>query len=119
MMLLTVTSLMKSYGTEPDTIQILDGVTASVASGESVALTGESGSGKSTFLHIIAGLEPADGGSVVLAGHEITVLDDPSRAELRRGTVGLVFQQFNLIPSLTVAANIDFQARLAGKLDTS
>ncbi len=108
-MLLNVTDLKKRFGT----LVVLDGVSFAVAAGESVALTGESGSGKSTFLHIVAGLEDADGGTVALDGKRVDGMSDPDRAALRRGTVGLVFQQFNLIPSLNVAANVAFQARLS------
>jgi putative ABC transport system ATP-binding protein len=112
-MLLTVTDLKKTFGT----LVVLDGVSLTLDAGQSLALTGESGSGKSTFLHIVAGLEDADGGSVLVEGHRIDRMKDPERAALRRGMVGLVFQQFNLIPSLDVATNIAFQARLAGRFD--
>jgi putative ABC transport system ATP-binding protein len=86
-----------------------------VAAGERVALTGESGSGKSTLLHLIAGLDAADGGDIDLAGVSVTGLSDAARAELRRDRLGLVFQQFNLIPSLSVDDNLKFQARIAGR----
>jgi putative ABC transport system ATP-binding protein len=95
-------------------VPVLRGVTLSLDAGETMALTGESGSGKSTLLHLVAGLDAADGGRVLLDGHDVTVLDDRGRARLRRSAVGIVFQQFNLIPSLDVAANIAFQARLNG-----
>jgi putative ABC transport system ATP-binding protein len=68
-------------------------------------------------LHLIGGLDTADSGAVAINGVDLTPLDDAGRATLRRGTVGVIFQQFNLIPSLTVAANIAFQARLAGRHD--
>lgn len=112
-MVLDVSHLSKRFGAHT----VLDGVSLSVAAGEAVALTGESGSGKSTFLHIVAGLEEADGGEVLVAGRSLLGMNDAERAGLRRDAVGLVFQQFNLIPSLDVAANIAFQARLAGKHD--
>jgi putative ABC transport system ATP-binding protein len=88
-----------------------------VAAGERVALTGESGSGKSTLLHLIAGLDAADGGDILLEGASIGTLDDAARAAIRRERLGLVFQQFNLVPSLSVADNLNFQARLAGRHD--
>ncbi|MBZ4023442.1 ABC transporter ATP-binding protein [Rhodobacter sp. TJ_12] len=96
---------------------VLRGVSLRLAAGDMLALTGESGSGKSTLLHLAGGLDTADAGRVALAGTDLTGLSDAARAGLRRTTVGVIFQQFNLIPSLDVAANIAFQARLAGRHD--
>jgi putative ABC transport system ATP-binding protein len=116
-MLLSVEDLRKTFPGEAGPVRVLDGVTMTLDAGQTLALTGESGSGKSTFLHVVAGLETADSGRVTVAGQEVTTMDDPARAALRRGTVGLIFQQFNLVPSLDVAANIAFQARLAARHD--
>jgi putative ABC transport system ATP-binding protein len=113
-MLLLVEDLLKSYPGPEGPVPVLRGVTLSLDAGKTLALTGESGSGKSTLLHLVAGLDAADGGRVLLDGQEATKLDDNGRARLRRSAVGIVFQQFNLIPSLDVAANIAFQARLNG-----
>lgn len=113
-MLLSIEDLRKSYPGPEGPAPVLRGVTLSLEAGETLALTGESGSGKSTLLHLVAGLDAADGGRVMLDGHEVTALDDSGRARVRRSAVGIVFQQFNLIPSLDVAANIAFQARLTG-----
>ncbi|RWO51832.1 MAG: ABC transporter ATP-binding protein [Mesorhizobium sp.] len=113
-MLLSIEDLLKSYSGPEGPVPVLRGVTLSLDAGETLALTGESGSGKSTLLHLVAGLDAADGGRVGLDGQEVTALDDSGRARLRRSTVGIIFQQFNLIPSLDVAANIAFQARLIG-----
>jgi putative ABC transport system ATP-binding protein len=82
-----------------------------------LALTGESGSGKSTLLHLIGGLDRPDSGSIRLGDTEVTALDDRGRAKLRRDAVSVVFQQFNLVPSLDAGANIAFQARLKGNRD--
>jgi len=116
-MLLTVTDLSKSFPGPDGPVPILSQVSLTLQAGETLALTGESGSGKSTLLHLIGGLDRADSGSIVLDGTEVTALDDRGRATLRRGRVGVVFQQFNLIPALSVGANIAFQARLAGRHD--
>jgi putative ABC transport system ATP-binding protein len=116
-MLLTLTGVTKTYATGEGPLTVLDGIDLGLQAGTSLALTGESGSGKSTLLHLAAGLDLADAGRVDLAGVNLTTAGDSLRAGLRRGTVGLVFQQFNLIPSLDVAANLAFQARLAGRHD--
>ena len=116
-MLLTLTGVTKTYATGEGPLTVLDGIDLALQAGTSLALTGESGSGKSTLLHLAAGLDVADAGRVDLAGVNLTTASDSSRAALRRGMVGLVFQQFNLIPSLDVAANLAFQARLAGSHD--
>ena len=116
-MLLSLKNVTKSFPGEDRAVRVLDGISLDLAAGQSLALTGESGSGKSTLLHIAAGLEQADSGTVTIEGTEIGTLGDAGRARLRRDRIGIVFQQFNLIPSLTVAANIAFQARLAGTHD--
>jgi putative ABC transport system ATP-binding protein len=116
-MLLTLTGVTKTYATGEGPLTVLDGIDLALQAGTSLALTGESGSGKSTLLHLAAGLDVADSGRVDLAGVNLTTASDSGRAALRRGMVGLVFQQFNLIPSLDVAANLAFQARLAGSHD--
>src|SRR5260370_22593815 len=112
---LAVTNLAKSYRSASETVTVLRGVNLRVAAGESVALTGESGSGKSTLLHLIAGLDAADSGDIRLADVSLTGLSDAARAELRRDRLGLVFQQFNLIPSLSVDDNLKFQSRIAAR----
>jgi putative ABC transport system ATP-binding protein len=116
---LEVIGLTKSYRTAGEDIAVLRGVNLDVAAGERVALTGESGSGKSTLLHLIAGLDCADGGDIRLNDVPVTGLSDAGRAALRRDRLGLVFQQFNLIPSLNVADNLAFQARIAGRHDAA
>lgn len=114
-MLLSLRDVTKTYpGAE---VAVLQRISLGLDAGEMLALTGESGSGKSTLLHLMGGLDTADSGVVAVDGIDLTPLDDRGRAKLRRGTVGVIFQQFNLIPSLTVAANIAFQARLAGRHD--
>ncbi len=116
-MLLDVRLLKKSFATAEGPIAVLNGVDLQLDRGVSMALTGESGSGKSTLLHLVAGLDRPDAGEIFVDGKDLTTLDDTGLAAFRRETVALVFQQFNLIPSLDVAANIAFHARLAGRDD--
>jgi len=116
---LSVTNLTKTYRSAGEQIEVLRGVNLHIAAGERVALTGESGSGKSTLLHLIAGLDNADGGEIRLADTPVSNLSDAGRAALRRDRLGLVFQQFNLIPSLNVEDNLVFQSRIAGRHDAA
>jgi putative ABC transport system ATP-binding protein len=116
---LSVRNLTKAYRSAGENIAVLRGVNLSVAAGERVALTGESGSGKSTLLHLIAGLDRPDSGEIKIAGSAISGLDDTGSAALRRDRIGLVFQQFNLIPSLDVRDNLAFQSRIAGCHDAA
>ncbi len=116
-MLLEIDAITKSFADSEGAVPVLQGVSLGLEAGQTLALTGDSGSGKSTLLHIASGLEQPDSGAVRLDGKDLTQLDDSARARLRRSEIALVFQQFNLIPSLNVAANIAFQARLAGRVD--
>ena len=115
--LLNLTDLHKSYPAETGRVAILRGIGFALSRGETVALSGESGSGKSTLLHLIGGLDQADSGHILIEGTDLTGLNDAGRAHLRRSRIGVVFQQFNLIPSLNAADNLAFQARLAGVHD--
>jgi putative ABC transport system ATP-binding protein len=116
---LSVRGLTKTYRSAGEPVAVLRGVNLDISAGERVALTGESGSGKSTLLHLIAGLDRADGGQIKLDGAAVGDLTDAGRAALRRDRLGLVFQQFNLIPSLNVEDNLAFQARIAGRHDAA
>lgn len=117
--MLEVRNLQKSYETPQGKIQVLDGISLDLTSGQSLALMGESGSGKSTLLHLIGGLDTPDEGQILLDGTDVGTLSDAGRAELRRGQLGVVFQQFNLVPSLNVQDNLAFQARIAGRFDAA
>jgi putative ABC transport system ATP-binding protein len=114
---LSIRNLTKSWRSAGEQVEVLRGVDLAVAASESVALTGESGSGKSTLLHLIAGLDQPDGGEIWLEDTLMSALPDAGRAALRRDRLGLVFQQFNLVPSLDVADNLAFQSRIAGRHD--
>ena len=115
--MLTITDLHKSYPTPQGPLPVLRGLDLSLARGASLALMGESGSGKSTLLHLVAGLDRPDRGHIQAAGQALDSLNERALAAWRREGIGLIFQQFNLIASLTVADNLAFQARLAGRHD--
>jgi len=114
---LSIRNLSKTFSSAGEPVHVLRGVDLDLKAGERVALTGESGSGKSTLLHLIAGLDAADDGAIRLDDALVSELSDSGRAELRRDRLGLVFQQFNLIPSLSVEDNLAFQSRIAGRHD--
>ncbi|HKK98404.1 MAG TPA: ABC transporter ATP-binding protein [Marivita sp.] len=116
-MVLNVRNVSKSFPTADGAVPVLRGVNLRMEAGETLALTGESGSGKSTLLHLVGGLDSPDSGEIEVAGRSVGGMSDTERAALRRTDVGVIFQQFNLIPSLSVQANIEFQTRLAGTLD--
>lgn len=107
---LVANGVCRRYGRE----MVLDGFSLNVGEGCFEALMGPSGSGKSTFLHIASGLLAADSGSVAIGGTEITALSDSAAAKFRRRHVGVVFQDFNLLPGKTVRENILLPLRLDG-----
>jgi putative ABC transport system ATP-binding protein len=94
-------------------IHAVDGVTLDIRSGEFVALLGASGSGKSSLLNLIAGLDSPTSGSVVAGERDLAGLSRQELAQYRRHTVGMVFQSFNLIPSMTVLENVELPLRFA------
>jgi putative ABC transport system ATP-binding protein len=98
-------------------VDILNGVSLSVAAGETVALLGPSGSGKSSLLMVAAGLETATSGRVTVAGTDITRLGEDALARFRRGRVGIVFQSFHLIPTMTALENVAVPLELLGARD--
>jgi putative ABC transport system ATP-binding protein len=113
--ILRMNDVTRRYPGAEGPVTVLSAVTLDLAAGETVALTGESGSGKSTLMHLAGGLDAPDEGQVLLMGQDLSPLSDADRAGMRRRHVGLVFQQFNLVPSLDVAGNVAMQARLAGR----
>ena len=92
--------------TETPTVQALDGVSVSVQAGEVVGIAGPSGSGKSTLLHVLAALDVPTSGTVTLAGEDVATHSVRSRTRLRLEHVGIVFQRFHLLPSLTARGNV-------------
>src|SRR3954454_5376677 len=109
-----VRGLKRTFDKETSPVRALRGVDLCVQRGEFVAVTGPPGCGKSTLLSIIAGLDVPDEGTVVVAGVEMSALDGDARAVHRRSTIGVVFQFFNLLDSMTAAQNVAIAAMLGG-----
>lgn len=116
-MLLEVRDLWKRFQTGGEVTPVLTGVSFDLAAGGTLALEGESGSGKSTVLHLVAAMDQPDKGQISFDGKDVVGLSDTDAASLRRSEIGVIFQQFNLIPSLSVRDNVAFHARLAGNFD--
>jgi putative ABC transport system ATP-binding protein len=104
----------RRYGQGDTAVDALRGVSLTVKVGELVAVMGPSGSGKSTLMHILAGLDKPTGGTVSIAGEEITTLEDRSLTLLRRRHIGFVFQFFNLLPMLTAEENVVLPLSISG-----
>jgi putative ABC transport system ATP-binding protein len=100
-------------------LTILHQISFRVMAGEAVAIVGASGSGKSTLLGLLAGLDLASEGSVVLAGHDLSLLDEDARAALRGRLLGFVFQSFQLLPALSALENVMLPLELAGAKDAA
>ena len=100
-------NLRKHYGEGEAKVEVLRGITTSIAQGEVCVLLGPSGSGKSTFLNLLGGLEPADAGTVAIGDTELTTLADRELVEYLRRQLGFVFQFYNLVSDLTIRENIE------------
>ena len=98
-------------------VEILKGITLDVARGETLGLVGPSGSGKSSLLMLMGGLEKATGGQVLALGQDLTVMNEDQLARFRRGNMGVVFQSFHLIPTMTALENVAVPMELAGLRD--
>jgi ABC-type lipoprotein export system ATPase subunit len=111
---LQLQDVVKHYRRGAEGVVALDGVDLTVGEGEAVALVGRSGSGKSTLLHLAGGLDVPDAGTVHVAGRDVAALSVAERSRMRRHEVGFVFQFFHLLPSLTVAENVELPLLLDG-----
>lgn len=112
MVILETINLGKIYGKKETTVHALNDANLKINKGEFVAIVGPSGSGKSTFLHLVGGLERPSSGTIKVDGKDICCLSDRELAKYRRQKVGFVFQQYNLIPVLNVAENIELPVKL-------
>ena len=115
--IIEVRSLCKRVKDATGELTILDDIDLDVTAGTSVAIVGASGSGKSTLLGLLAGLDNATSGSVRLLGHDLSALSEDERARLRNGSIGFVFQSFQLMPQLTALENVRLPLELQGGVD--
>src|SRR5580692_11080961 len=115
--MIEIRDLKKTFFTGEVEVHALRGVDLSVAKGEFVAIVGPSGSGKSTLFHILGGLTPPTSGTVHIDGRDLLGMTDAERTNLRKTTVGFVFQKYNLLPTLTAEENIEIARDIAGKGD--
>ena len=115
--MITVNNITKSYGSGSAANQVLKGINATINDGDFVVILGASGSGKSTFLNVISGLEKADSGSVKYGDRDITKLSDKQLTKFRKDNIGFIFQQYYLLPNMTVEKNVKMGADLAGRKD--
>ena len=103
-----------SYALVSTSVDVLAGIDMKITNGETIAIVGPSGSGKTTLLVLLAGLEKPDAGRIEIDGVDITVLDGDALADIRRDSVGIVFQSFHLVPSLTALGNVALPIEIAG-----
>jgi len=118
--IISIRGLQKTYHVGEVDVHALRGVDLDVQSGEFVSIVGPSGSGKSTLFHIVGGLTPPTSGTIHIAGRDLLGMSDAERTELRKNTVGFVFQKYNLLPTLTARGNIEIARDIAhhiGPLD--
>jgi len=113
--IVSIKNLSKRYGEGERARQVLDAVSLDIREGEFFVMLGKSGSGKSTLLNLIGGIDNPDGGAVHVDGTNITTLDERARTLFRRDNIGIIFQFFNLIPTLTVIENITLPLELRGR----
>ncbi len=112
-------NLTLTLGSAASPVTILRGIDLDVRAGEVVALLGPSGSGKSSLMAVLSGLERASGGSLTVAGADFTALDEDGLAAARRGRIGIVLQAFHLLPTMTAAENVATPMELAGMADAA
>ncbi len=113
--IVSATDLVRRYGEGEAAVDALAGVSVAFAAGRYAAIMGASGSGKSTLMHCLAGLDRPTEGTVVVAGVELSTLDDRRLTDLRRDKIGFIFQSFNLLPVLTAEENILLPLSIAGR----
>lgn len=114
-MILSVEKIVKTFDTKGKQLTVVDEVTFTIQQGENVAIVGPSGSGKTTLLGLCAGLDTPTSGRITLAGQDITQLDEDEKAAVRNEHVGFIFQNFQLLPTLTALENVMIPLELQGR----
>jgi putative ABC transport system ATP-binding protein len=112
--MVVASDVTRTFGHGDTAVHALRGVSFTIATGQLVALSGRSGSGKTSLLNIVGGLDSPTSGRVQIAGQDLTAMSERDRMRLRRGTVGFIFQSFGLIPMLSAAENVGVPLRIAG-----
>lgn len=115
--MIKVADIIKSYGNGGSRTQVLKGISLEIQDGDFVVILGASGSGKSTFLNVISGLERPDSGKVLYGATDITALSDSQLTAFRKENIGFIFQQYYLLPDMSVDKNVKMGADLAGNKD--
>lgn len=115
--MIDIRDITKSYGSGGSRFQVLNGISIKIEDEDFTVITGASGSGKSTFLNIISGLERSDSGNIFYNSTDVTKLSDNQLTEFRKENVGFIFQQYYLLPNMTVDKNVKMGADLAGNKD--
>ena len=114
MYILEVKNLKKYYGEEPNIVRAINGINLKVEQGEFITIVGTSGSGKSTLLHMIGGLDVPTSGEIYISGKMLSIMNDNEITIFRRRNIGFIFQNYNLLPSLSVYENIVLPVELDG-----
>lgn len=115
--MIEVKEVTKSFGNKENALQVLKGVSLKIEEGDFAVILGASGSGKSTFLNVISGLERPDSGEVLYGEQDITALSDRELTQFRRKNIGFIFQQYYLLPNMSVDKNVKMGADLAGNTE--
>lgn len=115
--MIRIENLRKFYGTGESRNEVLRGISLNIKDGDFMVILGASGSGKSTFLNVISGLEPADAGNIFYNERNISTMSDSEITNFRKNTLGYVFQQYFLLPNLNVDKNVKMGADLANNTD--
>lgn len=112
-------NVLLSLTSRAGTVEILRGISLDLAPGQSVAIVGPSGSGKTSLLMVLAGLERATSGRVIVSGHDLSRLDEDERARLRGAEIGIVFQSFHLVPTMTALENVALPLEFQGSAEAT